>query len=162
LKSTGIEAGQGGGEILIAVGDLERLTEGLESSQGFLAQFALEIRITVAAEDPARGEAMLVDRAGWTLLVRAAAGGHRVELLRAEFRGQVRELGRRDEEPVIVGREVTTRATRLAPAGPGEVLLRLRVDPVVKRRYFFEEPAVSLGLSHHGLFSRIFSISAHV
>ncbi len=105
---------------------------------------------------------MLVDRAGSALLVGAAAGGHRFELLRAESRGQVRQLGRRDEEPVIVRGEVTTPAARPALAGTGGFPLRLRVDPTVKRRYLFDEPAVSLGLSHHALFSRILSMSAQV
>jgi len=103
-----------------------------------------------------------VDRAGGALLVRAAAGGHRLELLHAELRGQVRQLGRRDEEPVIVGREVTTPAARPAPAGADGVPLHLPIDPVVERRYLFEEPAASFGLSHHGLFSRILSISSQV
>ena len=58
-----LKAGQRRREILIAVGDPELLAEGLEPSQGLLAQFALEIRIAVTAEDPTRREPMLVDRA---------------------------------------------------------------------------------------------------
>jgi hypothetical protein len=162
LTSIAIERGQRCPEIPVAVGDTKLLAQDLEPSQGLFAQLTLEIRIAFTEKDPARGEPMLVDRAGGASLVRTAAAGHRLELPRAEFRGQVRDFGRRNEEAMIVREKVTAPAARLASAGAGGGLLRLRLDPVVKRRYFFEESAVSLGLSHHDRFSRILSMSSHV
>jgi hypothetical protein len=91
-----------------------------------------------------------------------AASQTPVQVFCTELCGQVDQLGRRDEEPVIVGGEITTGAAGIAPAGPARLFLLPRVDPVVERRYFFDESAVLFGFSHHHLFSRILSISSQL
>jgi len=63
---------------------------------------------------------------------------------------------------MVVSRKVATSATHLAAAGATMMLPDPRLDPTVDGGHFFEEPAASLGLFHHGLFSRILSISARV
>lgn len=142
------------------VGDAVPFTDCLEPSQDRLAQMALKIRLAVAAEDPTRGEAVLVDRAVFALLVRTSAGGHRLQCSRLELRGQVDQLGWRDEEPVVVSLEIATGPARLAAAGTSRVPPKLGVDPIIEDRYFLDESAASLGSSHHRLFFLILSISS--
>lgn len=103
---------------------------------------------------------MLVDRAVLALLVRTSAGGRRLQRSRIEPRGQVDQLGRRDEEPVVVSLEIAAGPARLAATGASRVLPELCIDPVVEGRYFLDESAASLGFSHHRLFFLILSISS--
>ena len=158
MTSIARERRQGLRQIGVPVGDLEPFADGLESLQGGFGQFALEVTVSAAAEDPTACEAMSVHAAFRPVLIGTLPGIHLREARGVQFRSQVDQLRRRDEEEVVVADEVAAVAARLALSGPIGVLPELGLDPVVERRYFVEESAVSCGFSHHRLFLLIRSI----
>ena len=153
---------QSRGKVLVAVRQAGLFTDRLEFSQRRLAQFALEVRVACAAEDPTAREAVLVNRAPTVLLIRTPTGGHLSKCIGPQPGGQVDQLRRRDEEPVVVGREIAAGAAGVASSRSTVRPLDLRVDPAIELRHLLDHSAVSVGFSHHRLFFRIRSISSHV
>jgi len=116
----------------MAVGDLELLTKVFEAFQGRLAQLILEDGIPPTVEDPAADEAVLVNPAAVVLLIGAPAAGHRQEPLHVEFRGQVDQFRRRDEETMAIGGEIAAGPTCVARTDPSGLFAKLLRDPVVQ------------------------------
>jgi len=86
---------------------------------------------------------MPMDRASFVLLVRTAVAGHLLEVRCVQFGGEVDQLGRGNEQQVIVAGEVAAGPAGGARPGQIAVLLKLHVNPVVENRYFGDDSAIS-------------------